>query len=165
MALPGQKPTSAFETCRDLLDKLKWEIEQLSMTIAALDPEFLKYACFNAAVTAWQITDWVALDADATQKAALGLIGPTPEKYLTQLQAKACTECRAVYLAHQVATASKHADVTMHVDPTVDAGAVPTKLPTWEAFISDGRTKHKAIDVFEQALAYWANMIGLHRIG
>jgi hypothetical protein len=44
-------------TPRDLLSKLLWEIECLADPSSSLEIE--SYRCFNAAVTAWHLTDWV----------------------------------------------------------------------------------------------------------
>jgi hypothetical protein len=34
-----------------------------------------KFGCFNAAVTAWQIADWICAEATDPQKVALGVRG------------------------------------------------------------------------------------------
>jgi len=41
-----------------LLSKLEWETRQVKDLLAAEDPKAV-FAAFNAAATAWHITDWV----------------------------------------------------------------------------------------------------------
>ena len=53
MALPGRDKTFALENCRDLLNKLKREIERFSA--AGNNIETRKDFAFNAAVTAWAL--------------------------------------------------------------------------------------------------------------
>jgi pantothenate kinase len=52
MALPGQPQTFAIDSCRDMLNKLEWEIEQLQLPVASHSPQHLQYGCYNAAATA-----------------------------------------------------------------------------------------------------------------
>src|SRR5258705_13103099 len=116
MALPGQPQTFSIENCRDMLEKLDWEIDQLKHALATQLVEHLKYGCFNAAVTAWQLADWVHADLTDEQRKALGI-----GNNLGDLQEKVRTECRELYLCRQIATASKHQKVTAYFDETVSA--------------------------------------------
>lgn len=166
MALPGRAQTFAIESCRDMLEKLDWELHQLKGD-ALLDPTTCRYTAFNAAVTAWQIADWVAQEANKEQKKAIGF------KTLQGLQSIARQNCRALHLCRQVATASKHRMVTQHPDLTVDAGVEfgapkhvsgPVHLETWTAYFIDGDKKLPAIQVLDEALHYWTGVIYGNRI-
>jgi hypothetical protein len=168
MALPGQPQTFAIDNCRDMLEKLDWEIDQLKHPNTILSVDSLKYGCFNAAVTAWQIGDWVHADLTDAQRTALSIGGT-----LGDLQAKVRAECRELYLCRQIATASKHQKVTAYVDRTIDAGieatspvpvSGPVSFNAWDAYIDDNGTKRRAIDVFETALHYWTSFIYQNQI-
>jgi hypothetical protein len=173
MALPGQPQTFAMNDCRDMLDKLKWEIEQLKRAETKHDPMHLKFGCYNAAVTAWQLADWICADATDAQKDALEIRRKTAKLELSALQAKARSECRELYLCRQIATASKHRKVDLYFDRAIDAGieagtptplSGPFSLAAWDAFVDDNGVKRHAIEVFEVTLHYWTNIIYHHGI-
>ena len=169
MALPGRQQTFAMDDCRDMLHKLEWEIDQLKDAVTKLDPMRLKCVCYNAAVTAWQLADWIIADATAEQKTALGIKRAIETEELGALQAKARDECRELYLCRQLATASKHRDVEFHFDPMVDAGieiddSGPDHFVAWDAFVDDHGTKRSAITIFERARDYWTGIIYQNKI-
>ena len=56
MALAGVPQTFAFESARDMAEKLDWEIE-LYRREEDLQPKL--WRAFNVAVTAWHISDWI----------------------------------------------------------------------------------------------------------
>lgn len=153
MALPGQPQTFAIDNCRDMLDKLGWEIEQLKLSQDDVRP--LQYGCYNAAVTAWHLTDWVYAEATREQRTTLKI------KTRGDLQEKARSECRELYLCYYLANASKHRKVTLFIDPRINAGveAGSEGIPTWEAFVVDDRKKRPAIEVLEVARLYWTAII------
>jgi hypothetical protein len=153
MALPGQQQTFAIDSCRDMLDKLRWEIEQLKL--ASDDVQPVQYGCYNAAVTAWQLADWVYAEATTEQRKTLKI------KTLGELQEKARSECRELYLCYYLANASKHREVTLFIDPSINAGVEATsdEIPTWEAFVDDGGQKRPATEVFIFVLHYWTGII------
>jgi hypothetical protein len=160
MALPGQPQTFAIDSCRDMLNKLEWEIEQLQLPVASYSPQHLQYGCYNAAVTAWHLADWVYAEATDEQRIALNI------KTLGDLQEKARSQCRELYLCYYLANASKHRKVKLHVDRTVGAGVeagMDTPV-TWEAFVDDGDKKRPAIDIFVFALNWWTGIICQNKI-
>jgi hypothetical protein len=158
MALPGQQQTFAIDSCRDMLDKLGWEIEQLKLAQDDVKP--LQYGCYNAAVTAWHLADWVYAEATREQRTALKI------KTRGDLQEKARTECRELYLCYYLANASKHRKVSLFIDPRINAGieASSEDIPTWEAFVDDGGNKRPATEVFGFALHYWTNIVYHNKI-
>lgn len=170
MPLPGVPQTFGLESCRDLLDKLQWEIEGFRSE----DPrnaEALIYRAFNSAVTAWHIADWVWEDATPEQRASF------PATTRRELQDLVRRECRALHLCRQVATASKHQRVTMFPDPNVETVVSAADMITEDAddssltippiwvikFVDDGK-RIPAIKVFEDAFHYWTQFIYSHRI-
>src|SRR5947209_4344327 len=100
MPLPGRDKTFAFESCRDVLDKLDREIDRYRK-VNGKDIEAMKDLAFNISVTAWHLCDWVYGDLTAAQRHTLKI-----EK-LTDLQ-KIALENRELYLCRQAAIASKH---------------------------------------------------------
>jgi predicted RNA-binding protein YlxR (DUF448 family) len=81
-------------------------------------------------------------------------------------------QCRALHLCRQVATASKHRTVDKYPDPSVSAGVNVRPAPQtegrvgtwkpfadWEIVITDGTTTRLAVDVLEEARAYWYRFI------
>jgi hypothetical protein len=60
-------PCFSFESCVDLLWKLDWEIARL---LHATPHDIIDMKCFafNAAVTAWQLADWVFEDMTIEQR-------------------------------------------------------------------------------------------------
>jgi hypothetical protein len=74
------------------------------------------------------------------------------------------TQCRALHLCRQIATASKHRVVTKYPDPAVMANLkvqpqTQGKHAAWAAVVSDGQQTHEAIDVLEEARLYWYRFI------
>ena len=131
--------------------------------VASYSPQHLQYGCYNAAVTAWHLADWVYADATVEQRAVLNI------KTLGDLQEKARSQCRELYLCYFLANASKHREVKFHIDRTVDAGVQSgmdssDSIRTWEAFVDDGDTKRPAIDIFVFAMSWWTGIIYQNKI-
>jgi hypothetical protein len=165
MPLPTRHQTF-FETCREVLEKLDREIDRyrdVAGTEDELDPERLlqlvnqlKDSAFNAAVTAWQLNDWVFNELSAEQRKRLDL-----EK-LSDLQQQAREQCRALHLCRQVATASKHWAVNQHPDPNIRI--VITADGGWRIDFLDGHTTIPADQVFTAARDFWTRFIYGHAI-
>jgi hypothetical protein len=162
MALPGRDQTFACENCREMLDKLKREIEryrEVAGVVEKLQGEMLlrhvnqlKDSVFNASVTAWHLADWAFNDLTPEQRQMLNL------KSLGELQSRARKECRALYLCRHVATASKHWSVKNHRDPTIKA-VVECGEEGWTGYFHDGPTKTPADQVLNAALEFWTQFI------
>src|SRR5713101_5536257 len=130
MPLPGREQTFAYESCRDLLDKLEREIDRYRTSVRDdAGVEELKDIAFNAAVTAWHLSDWVFNDLTPAQRRKLGFNKPS------DLQKYARENCRALYLCRYAATASKHWAVDSHRDPNVQV--VVTADPIWSIYFVD----------------------------
>jgi hypothetical protein len=149
MALPGQQHTFALENCRSTLDKLRREIERLR---DADGPARNDHA-FNAAVTAWQLCDWVFANMTPAQKDKLKIHNRF------DMQEHARHDSRALHLCRQVATASKHMRVSKFPDPKVKTittmNAVPAPqeqlpvhvAPGWFLYFDDDGDVQEAGDV------------------
>jgi hypothetical protein len=154
---PGRLQTFSFESCVDLVWKLDWEITRL---LHATPHDIIDMKCFafNAAVTAWQLADWVFEDMTIEERTKRGI------STLPELQKLARQECHALHLCQRVAVASKHRVVRFHHDPAITTAvraiAVASgRFGKWELLIVDGETSYAAYDVFEEARQYWYKFI------
>src|ERR1700704_7000035 len=72
MALPGRDKTFAFESCRDMLNKLEREIDRYTR-VDGKDVDAMKDLAFNIAVTAWHLCDWAFMDLKPEQRDSLNI--------------------------------------------------------------------------------------------
>jgi hypothetical protein len=153
MPLPSRQQTFAYESCRDLLEKLRREIVRYRSIVRRDDAnvEELKDIAFNASVTAWHLGDWVFNDLTAEQRERFGF------KDTGDLQKHVCTNCRALYLCRYAATASKHWQVTIYPDPKVQT--VVTAEKGWGIYFVDDNKRIAADQVFDEAFHFWTQFI------
>tara|TARA_B100000315_G_scaffold236682_1_gene252730 strand:- start:2461 stop:3027 length:567 start_codon:yes stop_codon:yes gene_type:complete len=81
--MTGHLPTFGIKTWRDMLKKLHWELDRLA-EIEDHDHETAAYHCFNAAVTAWHLHEWIWLDIKQNSKLRAQLAreaGIWPQKF------------------------------------------------------------------------------------
>jgi hypothetical protein len=155
---PGELQKFSFENCVDLVWKLDWEIVRL---LHATPHDIIDMKCFafNAAVTAWQLTDWVFEDMTEDQRRKRGTSN------LSELQHLVRQECRALHLCQRIALASKHRVVKLaHHDAGITTEVRPIPTPVghwgkWELLVIDGATSYAAADVFEEARRYWYTFV------
>jgi hypothetical protein len=165
MPLPSRDQAFALESCRDLLEKLDRELDRYR-AVAGRDqnePQALfdlvnqlKDSAFNAAVTAWQLGDWVFNDMTPEHRQALAI------NSLGDLFSHVKKNCRALYLCRHAATASKHWIVNKNPDDKVRV-QVEYEAGWTVNFIDDG-VKTPAELVFALALEFWTNFIYEHGI-
>ena len=113
MKRAGKPATYGLETFRDVLEKLEWEQNELKAAFEQepKDPTKLYYRAFNAAVTAWQLADWVWKDMTPDQRQKLEKDWRKPslaalkhmsnnqaEEYLTSLPGVGIKTARCVLL-------------------------------------------------------------------
>src|ERR1700730_16005423 len=127
----ADKPIKKFEFVDDLghrkgfnlkspinmLDKLKWEIEQVRALDAAGDRKVI-FATFNAAATAWHIIDWVK---------TFNRIYPNERKLPIEpkhYRGDVTTRCPHLRICRQISVGWKHRIVDQFNDPTIQALAV-----------------------------------------
>jgi hypothetical protein len=154
MALSGRDRTFAFQNCRDMMDKLKREIERYAR-VDGQDVEAMKDLAFNIAVTGWHLCDWVFMDLTPAQRDALDIHS------LAQMQERALT-CRALHVFRQVATASKHWEISRRPDPAVTV--VVAAVPDWRIWFEDDQGRLSAALAFDLALYFWTEFIYGHGI-
>lgn len=177
MALPGKDKTFGLESCRDLLSKLEWEIEGLRSTQTS-DVSSLIYQAFNGAVTAWHLADWVWGDMTGEQRVAIcnewGLVARSIGEFRHGLRKNNW----AVALCREIATASKHVQVSQSPDAdvqttvsavsslvTATGRAVRTEsgsevtVTGWKLKVFDGSDWHEMLDVLEEARNFWTTFI------
>jgi hypothetical protein len=173
MAFPSRPHTFALENCRNLLDKLKREIDRLR-SAASDDFNTHNDSAFNAAVTAWHLCDWVFADMTPDQRGKLNILK------IEDMRGYARTQCRALHLCRQVATASKHWRVERYPDPNVKVITTANSIPVTETiqpagtqpakiqlliergcflYFDDDGDVRAAEDVFDDASQFWTQFI------
>jgi hypothetical protein len=163
--VPGQPHTFALSNARDMLRKLEWEVAEL----ARPDTDTV-YRAFNAAVTAWHLTEWVWSDLSQNRR----MVWQDSPVAFWEDCGKSCPD---LLLCRLVAEASKHrvregrrvkpagvvtislADVVRAKCGSAKCGE-PLSTWTWRLIIREGDREHAAIEVFARALGFWREFIG-----
>lgn len=123
--MPEDLPTFGIKTSHDMLNKLHWELDQLAKTEDS-DHQTAAYHCFNAAVTAWHLYEWIWLDIKRDYKLRALLAreaGVPPQKFKKHHWKKFVQKRERFYpilrYCRIIATASKHGGVELtDEDPT-----------------------------------------------
>jgi hypothetical protein len=104
----GTHVTLGINTPMDMFRKLRWECDKVQY-FNADDPMGMVYSAMNAAITAWQLGDWVAnaLTSDDAWTLAERLFNVRPMSSKADLQ-RAMRGCEALLACQQIATAGKH---------------------------------------------------------
>ncbi len=169
----------AMSEPQHMLSKLLWEIDELTQSQSVwVDNETFPSPIFrgwNAAVTAWHITDWLW----AAKPEIRSKLGTTHgfvfeetnsgiRKGLEKFQEAVAIRDRALYICREIANGSKHMRRTKS-DPTIKAKAVwreaiervglvvPGDL-VLGLEISDGDKTKDALQWFIDAFGYWENL-------
>lgn len=176
MAIPSREKTFALENCRDLLRKLEWEVAGLRATDPN-DLDELAFRAFNAAVTAWHMGDWVWADMTEDQRNGLRTDWKHRLSNLGEFRSRAREISRAIGLCREIATASKHVEVTQSPDPTVEttasaavsdvvvngdlvvAGDSPVTVTAWALNVRDDDKLRPFLEVLDEALTFWTEFI------
>jgi hypothetical protein len=167
-----------------MLAKLYWEVRNLHRALECA-PENLgevhaaAYIAFNCSVTAWHLTDWVWTTATKTDReqllSRLGLaVSGDDKKDFSRFQSELRERYRALHIARQIATGSKHTKVTVHPDPKVrtkmqwdvhrarvgelTAGSA-LSIFRYGLLVSDDGKERPAIDVFEETVRVWQRLL------
>ncbi len=124
--MPEDLPTFGIKTSHDMLNKLHWELDQLAKTEDS-DHQTAAYHCFNAAVTAWHLYEWIWLDIKRDYKLRALLAreaGVPPQKFKKHHWKKFVQNREPFYsILHYcriIATASKHGGVELTDDDPTD---------------------------------------------
>lgn len=97
-----------------LLSKLVWETQQVKDLLAIEDPKAV-FAAFNAAATAWHITDWVR---------TFSRVNPNAKKLDIDdktYRADAISRCPNLELCRQISVGWKHRIIDQRNDPDLTA--------------------------------------------
>ncbi|MGU7780489.1 hypothetical protein [Burkholderia sp. PU8-34] len=115
--MPQQNNTFWYDTPRDMLAKLDREIKSLP-TIGRLDNHRKADTVLNAAITAWQISDWVKSSITDEQRARISAAcgGCVVNDQFLDEYFRASLH---IHFCRQLATAGKHARISKHYDPYV----------------------------------------------
>ena len=176
--------TFAIYSSRDMLEKLKREIERLAGSI--IRQEVVDHA-LNAAMTAWHLTDWTwrEIQGSTLVLRALAARGRTPIRELKQFQGFVKRDCAELAYCEGIAISTKHfafsklpvfsTKVTERfkispVPTSKDGGATLHQFsPTGESisytaqaaelWISDGRSLTPAAEILENAYQWWRKFI------
>lgn len=107
----GRRVTMGLMGPLDLYRKLRWDSKMVDQ-LAIPDGEGAIYCALNAALSAWQLGDWmaVALTHDQRWPLAAAHLGATKMQTKQDLQAE-MRKCDALVACQQVATAGKHLNI------------------------------------------------------
>ena len=106
--------TFCLEHPRDHFDKLVWELEGLKV-IPRSNDRARAYQIMNAMTTAWHMIDWVYSFMTSEQRASRTNGTPGIRGYQEWLR----HNCGALHVCRQIATASKHSQVTEFDDEDI----------------------------------------------
>ena len=166
----------ALATAAHLLAKLQWEVKgfrRASKRHADLGAHLIAaYHAFNCAVTAWHMADWIWMSTEENGRAEITAALDMPRADLGCFQ-DAIRRNKALNCCRDIATGSKHKDVSRRPDPDVRAAlewdvehatvesSVDEPLARYRArlVIHDSAGVRPATDVFEEALDYWTQFL------
>jgi hypothetical protein len=156
---------------RHMLDKLRWEIDELKKCSTAIGSPAIFHA-WNCAVTAWHMTDWVWHALTPDQKAGLHSMAPDLKfEKVSDLQWFVRRRSQEVALCYQIAEGSKHCEMTnpsARVDVSAEISLTATtytSIPGADGTqqfqlqerlkIVDGNSRLSALSIFEDAYLFW----------
>ena len=164
-----------------MVSKLYFEIMKLmdSLSVWTKGQEFPEplFIAFNAAVTAWHITDWLwesRAETRALLKKRFGFefnewSNKGLSKGLNNFKDTVAKECRTLHICREIANGSKHMR-RRNSDPAIKAlaewhpaieaaGHVRVGDLVLALSIFDGDTKWDAVRLFIEAAGYWENLL------
>lgn len=187
MVRAGKPATYGLENSRDVLKKLEWEQSGLKAA-SKQDPKELFFRAFNAAVTAWHLADWVWKDMTQNQRqqleteweTKLGIDDDGVGNFRHALRQKS----REIAICREIATASKHVEVTRNPDKTIDtvasartskvfdsdgnpvrAGEGFVVVPAWKLKVLDGDERRDFIEIIDLVIEFWTAFVNERGIG
>ena len=181
---PTTPKTFAINSSRDMLEKLKREIEQLAGSI--IRQEVIDHG-LNAAMTAWHLTDWTwrEIQGSIPWFRSLTASAGTPIRELKQFQEfvkKDCAElayCEGIAVSTKYFTFSKPPVFSTKVterfkissdpvgkdgDATLNQFSPAGEIVSYtaqasELWITDGRSLTSAVEILEDAFQWWRKFI------
>jgi hypothetical protein len=176
----------ALNKPQHMLSKLLWEMESLSKSLSVWTqrgefPEPL-FIAWNAAVTAWHITDWLwqsmpEIREILTKRYKLKFVEGSKNAMregLEDFQNAVANENRFLYVCREIANGSKHMRKNK-IDPEITAearwslaiqgaGHVKPGDLILELFIRDGDHEEDANRWFIQAFGYWEQLFSQEKL-
>jgi hypothetical protein len=154
----GHRKVFDLKSPINMLDKLRWEIDQLAGLVAASDRKMI-FATFNAAATAWHIIDWVKTFHRVHPKEP-----PLPIDPL-HYRADVTARCPRLRICRQISVGWKHRIVDDFNDPQIQALAVinifvrqidgkSEQRYQQSIAIYDGKTHIPIVDFFDGILTF-----------
>jgi hypothetical protein len=147
-----------YDTPRDMLAKLDREIQAL-VSIDPLDNQRRADTLLNAAITAWQLNDWVQATITKTQRSRVSEVYKKPLNKLF-LHNPNLTICR------QIATAGKHAKIKQRHHSTARTKAAlcfdfKSSQPAleWMISVGDYGDHVPAKEVLDGARDFWSELL------
>ncbi|MCG0582129.1 hypothetical protein L6Q82_29585 [Burkholderia cenocepacia] len=164
--MPQQNNTFWYDTPRDMLAKLDREIKSLQ-AIGRLDNHRKADTVLNAAITAWQISDWVKASITDQQRMRISIAcgGCTVDNRFLDKYFRANPN---VHFCRQLATAGKHASVRDHHDHYVRTLVAlvfdfEAELPSleWMISVDHNGTSVPVKEVLGGAYDFWCHFLDL----
>jgi hypothetical protein len=157
--LQDQFKTFSLRGPRDLLAKLKWDIEQLQL-ISSHTVGY-HYQAMNCAVTAWQMCDWVYADLNESKRALF----PRERQFRDHIKA----ESNWLKICRELADASKHRNLkdspSLEIGtPLIDVFTTRNGETITQMQVYDGNAIYSAEQVMWGAYGFWEeylNNLGL----
>ena len=180
---PTQPKTLAMQSSRDMLEKLKREIDRLAGSI--IRQEIVDHG-LNAAMTAWHLTDWAWREIQgSTRLPTLTASAWAPIRDLKQFQELVKRNCAELAYCEGIAISTKHFAFSKlpvfstKVTERFKIGQVPISkdgvatlhqfspigenitytAQAAELWITDGRSLTPAAEVLENAYQWWRKFI------
>jgi hypothetical protein len=176
--------TFALDSSRDMLEKLKRELERLAGSI--IRQEVVDHG-LNAAMTAWHLTDWTwrEIQGSTLVLRALTARGKTPIRELKQFQGFVKRDCAELAYCEGIAVSTKYftfskppvfsTKVTERFkissdpigkdgDATLNQFSPAGEIVSYtaqasELWITDGRSLTSAVEILEDAFQWWRKFI------
>ena len=175
--------TLAINSSRDMLEKLRREIDRLAGSI--IRQEIVDHG-LNAAMTAWHLTDWVWREIQgSTRRPTLTARAGAPIRELKQFQELVKRNCAELAYCEGIAISTKHFAFSKlpvfstKVTERFKIGPVPISkdgvatlhqlspigenitytAQAAELWITDGRSLTPAAEVLENAYQWWRKFI------
>jgi hypothetical protein len=158
----GHRKVFDLKSPVQMLDKLRWEIEQVKALVEAKDRKVI-FASFNAAATAWHIIDWIkTYNTVHPNEKPLPI---DPAHYRNDVTAR----CPRLRICRQISVGWKHRVVDQFNDPQIQALAViniyvrqidgklyPSERRYEQSIaIFDGKKHIPIVEFFDDILAFW----------
>jgi hypothetical protein len=159
---PGEPQVFAIRNSRDMLAKLRWEIDELRKETGYP----VVYRAFNCAITAWSLADWLWEEIGESDQISFG--------NNTKFGAHCKSNSSALEICESLANSGKHrkrrkkqfnASIEVKTSAEVkrlrfgDRFGQPFATWKWEATVLHHKKEEKAVDVFERAYADWIQLI------